>query len=183
MKKFPFLNLARKVGVVTLGLWLAGAGCLLGCEGTVTAVAAQALNRSTSSQHGSSIVADGDACSSSEGHGCCKKKSQKTATRFVAHHNSQSVDIRPNDSESIAAHSSTENRLAELPAGGMRACPFAVSRALAVAKVQGGQMNATAAVSYATAGAIIREQTLSLSTLSPMPNRGHTYLRCCAFLI
>jgi hypothetical protein len=183
MKIFPLLSLARKVGVVALGLWLAGAGCLLGCEGMVTAEAAQALNRSTSSQHGSSIVAEGDACSSSEAHSCCKKKVQKTRIRSIGHHDSQPVTNRAKDSKVGAAHTSTENRLAELPAGGMKACPFAVSRALAVAKVHDGQINATAAVSYTTSGAIVREQTLSLSTLSPLPNRGHTYLRCCAFLI
>ena len=180
---YPLLSLARKFGVLTLGLWLAGAGCLLGCEGTVTAVAAQALDQSASSQHSSSIVADGDACSSSEGHGCCAKKAQKTATRSVANHNHQSVDIRPNDSQSKAVHTFAENRLEEMPASGMRTCPFAVSRALAVSKIHDGQMNATAAVSSAPSSSMVREQTLSLSTLSPMPNRGHTYLRCCAFLI
>jgi len=181
MKMFSLLNLGRKFGVVALGLWLAGAGCLLGCEGTVTAVAAQATNRVLSSQSGSSIVAEGDACSSSQGHSCCKKKAQKT--RSVGHHDSQPVSARAKDSNVVAAYTSTGNRLAEVPPGEMRACPFAVSRALAVAKVQDGKMNATAAGSYAPANAIVREQTLSLSTLSPMPNRGHTYLRCCAFLI
>ena len=183
MKKFLLLNFARKFAVVTLGLWLAGAGCLLGCEGTITAVAAQALNRSTSSPHGASIVAEGDVCSSTEGHGCCKKAARKTRTESATQNTSQTVSNRATESNVVATGTSSENRLAELPGSGMRACPFAVSRALAVAKVHDGQTSATASVSHSTAGAIVRERTLSLSTLSPMPNRGHTYLRCCAFLI
>jgi hypothetical protein len=183
MKVFPPLNLARKFGVITLGLWLAGAGCLLGCEGMVKAVAAQSFDKSTSSQHNSSIVAEGNACSSSERHGCCKKTVRKTRPTSAAHNSGQPVSNRSEEAYALANQVSTENRLDELPSSGMRPCPFSVSRELAVARVHDGQMDATAAVSYKTAGGIIREQTLFLATLSTMPNRGHTYLRCCSFLI
>jgi len=151
----------------------------LGCEGMFTAVAGQEVN-SSSSQHHSTIVADSNACSSNEGHGCCKTKVREPRSTRAVHSPS-----RPGDrtTDAFVAHKSSESRLAESSTGGMKTCPFAISRALAVSKIHDGQMNATTAVSQAMSRALVREQTLPLSTLSPMPNRGHTYLRCCAFLI
>jgi hypothetical protein len=143
----------------------------------VTAIAAQDLGL-----HHGTVAADGDACSSSEGHGCCKKKAQATRNAPAVNTSGQRVKTRTDDSQSVAHHTSRAS-LAESSTSGMKSCPFAVARALAVAKIHDGQMNATAAVSHVMAGTLVREQTLPLSTLSPMPNRGHTYLRCCAFLI
>lgn len=169
------LKLSRKIGVVAIALWLAGAGCLLGCEGTIAASAGQHHDRSTNSSQTPTIVAEGDACASNEGHGCCKKKTRAHRT------------TPENAGTSAASHSlaqnQTERRLAESPASGMNTCPFAISRAIAVAKIHDGQMSAIAAVPHALTAASVREQKLSLSTTSPLPNRGHTYLRCCSFLI
>lgn len=164
---------------MALGFWLAGAGCLLGCEGMVTAAAGQETNLSSHSSQTSPIVAEGNACSSSEGHSCCKKKaSEVRRTRAV--HDANAEVLRAN---APTTQDFTEGRLAESSTNGMNKCPFAISRALAVAKIHDSQMGATAAVSHESPAARVREQKSSLSTLSPMPNRGHTYLSCCAFLI
>lgn len=174
MKMSLLLQLSRKIGVVAIALWLAGAGCLLGCEGTVTAAAEQHSSRSGDNQT-PTIAAEGDACASDEGHGCCKKKTRAHRNTFA-------------NAKAVAANytstpKSTESRLAESPTSGMNTCPFAMSRAIAVAKIHDGQMTATAAVPHVLTAASVREQKLSLSTTSPLPNRGHTYLRCCSFLI
>jgi hypothetical protein len=65
----------------------------------------------------------------------------------------------------------------------MKACPFAISRALSVAKLRDGQMSETGGLSPVLPGQVDREQKLVLSAISPLPNRGHTYLHCCSFLI
>ena len=39
--KFSFLKIARVGMAATLVLWVAGAGCLLGCEGMMTAAASE----------------------------------------------------------------------------------------------------------------------------------------------
>ena len=168
------LQLSRKIGVAAVALWLAGAGCLLGCEGTVAASAGQHHNRSAKSDQSQTIVAEGDACASNEGHGCCKKKARA--------HRDTPANAGPVAANHTSAQKSTESRLAESPTNGMT-CPFAISRAIAVAKIHDGQMSATAAVPHVLTAASVREQKLSLSATSPLPNRGHTYLRCCSFLI
>jgi hypothetical protein len=174
----PLLKLVRKLGVFALGFWLAGAGCLLGCEGMVTAAAGQDSNLSSNSDHASTI-AEGNACSSGEGHGCCKKKSRavRSTPAIPGAHGEALVRRNP-----LTAQNLTWVQLAESSTTSMNACPFAISRALAVAKIHDSQM-ATAVVSTELHSAIVREQESSLSTLSPMPIRGPTYLRCCAFLI
>ena len=169
------LQLSRKIGVVAIALWLAGAGCLLGCEGTVAASAELHHDRSASANQIPTIAAEGDACASNEGHGCCKKKAR--ASR------STPANARAVTSNHTSRQKSTESRSAESPTSGMNTCPFAISRAIAVAKIHDGQITASAAVLHVLTAASVREQKLSLSTTSPLPNRGHTYLRCCSFLI
>lgn len=168
------LQLSRKFGVVAIALWLAGAGCLLGCEGSITAATRQQHNRSATNQT-HAIVAEGDACDSNEGHACCKKKTR-------AHRNTL-ANGGPVTAYHTSAQRSTESRLVESPTSSMTTCPFAISRAIAVAKIHDAQVSATAAVPRVLNPPSVREQKLSLSTTSPLPNRGHTYLRCCSFLI
>lgn len=169
------LQFSRKLGVVAIALWLAGAGCLLGCEGTVAAAAGQHHDRSANSNQTPTFVAEGDACASNEGHGCCKKKTR-------AHRNT-AADAEPVAANHSLKQNQTGSRFAELPTSGMNTCPFAISRAIAVGKIHDGQISAIAAVPHVLTATSVREQKLPLSTTSPLPNRGHTYLRCCSFLI
>ena len=172
MKLFSLSRLVRKLAVITLAFWLAGAGCLLGCEGMAAAAPAEQLKLTSSSDQSSTLVVEGDACASTEGHSCCKKKSraarkQPTGTPAAAG----------------AERDLTSTKLNESSTSGMKACPFAISRALSVAKLRDGQMSATEGLSPIVPGEAVREQKLVLSTVSPLPNRGHTYLHCCSFLI
>src|SRR5687767_15790062 len=75
MKLFSPTGLVRKLAVFILAFWIAGAGCLLGCEGMAAAASAEHLNLTSTSNHSSSLIVEGDACASTEGHSCCKKKS------------------------------------------------------------------------------------------------------------
>ena len=173
MKLFSPTRLARKLAVITLAFWLAGAGCLLGCEGMAAAASDEHSNLTSSSNH-NSLVVEGDACASTEGHDCCKKKSRaarKQATTVPAAEVSQSAELNL-----------TSTKLNESSTSGVKACPFAVSRALSVAKLRDGQLHATGLSPMLSLGAVT-EQKLVLSAISALPNRGHTYLRCCSFLI
>lgn len=173
MKVFSPTRLVRKAAVVTLALWLAGAGCLLGCEGVAAAVPADHHESSVSSSQTSKLVVEGDACASTEGHSCCKKKARAAKKQTTAHASQvrRGVEV------------SSSRKLNESSTSGVKACPFAISRALSVAKLRDGQMIAAAATSPLPLAEGVREQKLALSTLSPLPNRGHTYLTCCSFLI
>src|SRR5688500_3048978 len=79
-------KIVRFVLAPLLSLWVAGAGCMLGCEGMVAAAvmgAEQHGNTSLNSAQGVTIVASGHACSSgssasklkNKAHNCCKQSS------------------------------------------------------------------------------------------------------------
>ena len=172
MKLFSLTRLARKLAVITLAFWLAGAGCLLGCEGITASAAAEHSNLSSNSNP--TLVVEGDACASTEGHSCCKKKSRvasKPTTAVAA------AEVFQRSEGNL-----TSTRLNESSTSGVKACPFAISRALSVAKLRDGQINATG-WSPGLPLQAVREQNLVLSKISSLPNRGHTYLHCCSFLI
>lgn len=167
-------KLVRKLAVITLAFWLAGAGCLLGCEGMAAAAPAEQLNLTSSPNQSSTLIVEGDACASTEGHGCCKKKSPAARKQSTA----RAAEVSYRAERDLAS-----TKLNESSTSGMKACPFAISRALSVAKLRDGQMSASAELSPTLPGQAVREQRLVLSTISPLPNRGHTYLHCCSFLI
>ena len=173
MNAFSPIKLVRKAAVLMLALWLAGAGCLLGCEGTAAAAASAHHESSSSSVKTSTLVVEGDACASSENHSCCKKRS--TAAKKQPSTPVTQVHKQPHDPSSVKLNESSNT--------GMSACPFAVARALSVAKVRDGDASAVTPASYVLSGRPDSEQTRALSAISPLPNRGHTYLRCCSFLI
>jgi len=174
MKLFSPTRLVRKLAVITLAFWLAGAGCLLGCEGMAAAAPAE-LNLTSTSNHSSRLIVEGDACASTEGHSCCKKKS--TAAK------KQPTAIPAVEVPQGAERDLSTTKLNESSTGGMKVCPFAISRALSVAKSRDGQVSSTPGLSAILPGQAVREQKLVLSAISPLPNRGHTYLHCCSFLI
>jgi hypothetical protein len=66
----------------------------------------------------------------------------------------------------------------------MMDCPLAVNSAAALSKAKPdlSRLSLTPPIAgYALPGN--RAQTTALSTPLRLPNRGHTYLRCCVFLI
>src|SRR5918994_6854854 len=84
MKLFSPLRLVRNLAVITLAFWLAGAGCLLGCEGLAVAAPDQHQSSASGSHGASSLVVEGDACASTESHSCCKKKSRAAKNQPTA---------------------------------------------------------------------------------------------------
>jgi len=175
MKLFSPTRLVRKLAVTTLAFWLAGAGCLLGCEGMAAAASADNLNLASTSSQSSRLIVEGDACASTAAHSCCRKKSPAARKQPKA---------VPAAGVSLSAgRDLTTTKLNESSRSGMKACPFAISRALSVAKLRDGQMSSTSGLSALLPPQSVREQKLVLSAISPLPNRGHTYLHCCSFLI
>jgi len=63
-------------------------------------------------------------------------------------------------------------------------CPLSVGKAAIAAKIRNNEVAAGPVVENSILPAEnFLEQTASLSTPPRLPNRGHTYLRCCVFLI
>jgi hypothetical protein len=173
------VKIVRFVLATVLSLWVAGAGCMLGCEGMIAAAAtdpsANASQHVNASQelHGSTIVASGHACSSGEGnrtHNCCKKKSSEAQSK------SEPASSPGTRAAALNAGSSSSEM--------MNDCPFAVRRAAIVNKVRNGEVSSAPAPTHSILlSDISSEQMVPLSAPARIPNRGHTYLRCCVFLI
>jgi hypothetical protein len=174
-----------------LSLWITGAGCMLGCEGMV-ATAATAGNgpdasSSVHSGHSLTIVATGHACSSkgssavssevrNQSHDCCKQNRPEPLTE-------RQTERRP-DIERTNAGAATTVESGASSSGMTGDCPLAVSKTAVVVKSRRSEAGTPQLVahSYLPAQNFI-EQSVPLSTPRLLPNRGHTYLRCCVFLI
>lgn len=171
MRKFSPVRIVRLLLATTLSLWVAGAGCILGCEGMIASAAnSGGLESTHHSDKDQTVVAAGHACSSGEAnksHDCCKKSP-----------------------DSVKPAKPTKNRDASLlelsgsSSGAMNGCPLAVSRASIVAKTRESDLNSSPALAQSILPELkSAERTAPLSSPLRLPNRGHTYLRCCVFLI
>ena len=168
MSVLPSLRAVRFGLAPLLSLWIAGAGCMLGCASMAASEASLKTNSGHHKESSSTIVASGHACSSKKSHDCCKKSSDEEASPEVSQSN-------PLNEALVTSGGSSSGPIN---------CPFAVSRAAVVTKAQGRDMNASAVLAVSNpAQQNLLEQTASLSPPLRLPNRGHTYLRCCVFLI
>ena len=159
-----FLSSIRVVRLalsLTVALWMAGAGCLLGC-GNMEAMAAAPEPDATV------VVAANDSCAAMHGHDCCAKRA-KTAPQASSQDSIANGDLTAVEGDGISS--------------GAMDCPMAVNASAALSKVQNDD---TSVALLPAAGEVLSHATEQLRPLAPplrLPNRGHTYLRCCVFLI
>jgi len=141
-----------------LVLWISGTGCLLGC-GNMSTVSSSASNVTN-------VMVAGDACAAAHSHDCCAHERANLKQRKK----SQSP-------EHFALHMNGVSLL-------MEGCPLAVNATAALSKARPEQHStqpvASIAPELAAPGAAFDRPFVPLPRL---PNRGHTYLSCCAFLI
>jgi hypothetical protein len=165
MRFFASIKVLRVALSLTVAFWMAGAGCMLGC-GNMTAMAASDHAPSTDA----TVVVANDSCAAMHGHDCCAKRAAKKApAKEASEFLSPIAAALESDGFSPAAMD----------------CPLAVNASAALAKVQ-QQDDPDAVVTSETHREIfasLSEQSRALATPLRLPNRGHTYLRCCVFLI
>ena len=163
----PLAKIVRLFLATALSLWVAGAGCLLGCEGMMTAMASETAAVAHHAAGNLNLVVSGEACASAKSHDCCAKRKHDAQPKAQPSEK-QTAPIVETDS------SSSE----------MTACPLAMSRTAVAAKNSGGEAgSATTIVKANLPTQNLLEQAAPLVTQVQLPNRGHTYLRCCSFLI
>jgi hypothetical protein len=184
VRLFPAMRTLSQVKAIRmllaplLALWIAGAGCMLGCEGMVAAAAqSRDANAIQHSKHTSTIVASGHACASggTGNHNCCKKSVEEVSPEIGSSVDSQA---RPRNEGGALI-------LSGVPSSGMMdPCPFAVGRSATIAKTRSADTSAAPQLPQSTLQfQSLTEQTTPLSSPLRLPNRGHTYLHCCVFLI
>ncbi|HEV2828646.1 MAG TPA: hypothetical protein VGW76_13695 [Pyrinomonadaceae bacterium] len=167
------MKIVRAVLALAVALWMAGAGCMLGCENMVSAAASD--KHSTASAQ--IIVASGEACASMQSHNCCAKRGAKSASK-PAHKPAETLtgSIAP-ATRAIAAESGVSS-------SPMMDCPLAVNATAALSKPRQDQSSIALPSDDATASVSNTiEQSIAFARPLRLPNRGHTYLRCCVFLI
>jgi hypothetical protein len=174
MSTIPLTRVVQMLLAPLLAIWIAGGGCMLGCEGMVAAATHDPdANAMQHSAHTSTIVASGHACASGEtgNHNCCKKSVENVAPEI-------GPDRGPRNESSAATI------LSSVPSSGMMDCPFAIGRSATVAKTRSADVSAAPQLLQSTLHfQSFAEQTTRLSSPLRLPNRGHTYLHCCVFLI
>lgn len=69
-----FSVIVRRIGASVLVLWLAGVGCIIGCEMNAAAAPAGDVE----------IAVEGESCDAASGHDCCEK-ADKNAPAGVGH--------------------------------------------------------------------------------------------------
>lgn len=133
----------------------------------MTAAASESVGMAHHAAGDLNLVVSGDACASAKSHDCCAKRNHRTHPKAQAGEGQAAtlVETDPSSSE-------------------MTACPLAMTRTAVAAKNAGGETSSATTVSPANLPSLnLLEQTAPLVTQVRLPNRGHTYLRCCSFLI
>ena len=166
MPRSRLAQIIRYPLAIALSLWIAGVGCMMGCEG----MSANGATRSVSlASHASDLatIVSGDTCASSKSHDCCAhRRSGKRAVQIQT--------AAPNPTFEDVSQSSN----------GMQECPLAANHGAVVSPSRRNAVDA--GIVTATPGVAMQdlsEATIPVSSKLRLPNRGHTYLRCCAFLI
>lgn len=168
------MRLARVGLSLAVAFWMAGAGCLLGCEAMVSAASD---NVSAKPAQGLAAIVSGDACASVKSHDCCAKhgakSTPKSATESSASRTSSDSSARPKGERLVTATSAP-----------MMSCPLALN-ASAILSKSGVDQDSAPALPARTINPVTVLPVWGSAFLHPLrlPNRGHTYLRCCVFLI
>lgn len=169
MRSLGSIRIVRVTLALAVAFWMAGAGCLLGCE---SMIAAASSGEPQSQFSDLTVVASGDACASMRSHDCCAKRNKHAQT---SHSTTPATDATSTSAFALVlGHTPTS----------MRECPLAVT-ATAVLSKTNHNPSAGPLLLARPSGFIpqVEEQTRPLSQQIRLPNRGHTYLRCCVFLI
>jgi len=194
MRFLSSIRIVRVSLALAVALWMAGAGCLLGCESMTVAASREIAPPANAA----GVVVAGEACASMstmQSHDCCARRahaaSKAIAKTRSSSHRSQfdtvSRDLIPaQKNDDLQVIGNTLSREFELGATfpTMMDCPLAVN-ATAVLSKAGADDSNVALPTSAERGPLsnLTKQTIVLGRPLRLPNRGHTYLRCCVFLI
>ena len=178
MRFLSSIRIVRVSLALAVALWMAGFGCLLGCENMVSA---QPSTESASSANSTAIVVTGEACASMQSHDCCAKRKANSTAKAVAKPTADKGQVVasagniPSDSLFLALGTNIPS---------MMDCPLAVNATAALTKARPDQSHL--ALPSRTEVASLSNPSEQISAFARplrLPNRGHTYLHCCSFLI
>src|SRR6185295_1168773 len=91
MRLLSSIRIVRVSLALAVALWMAGAGCMLGCENMTSAAAA---NDHHPAAEATVIVASGEACASMRSHDCCARGASRTS-KSQTNTNHSNASARP----------------------------------------------------------------------------------------
>jgi hypothetical protein len=168
MRSFRPARIFRLTLAISVSLWMAGAGCLLGCSNVVHA------SPQDSNDDVNTVVAD-DSCSAKHSHDCCAKKKQPLEARGSQF----KVETVAGATPAVPVPG------IKAGPGSMKDCPLAINASAVVSKARSDGYDESIARDNSSFVVPETSNTFSLtrSSESLLLNRGPTYLRCCVFLI
>jgi hypothetical protein len=179
MRFLSSIRIVRVSLALAVAFWMAGAGCLLGCENMVSA---ETSTEAASPANSSAIIVSGEACASTHSHDCCAKHNAHSAAKAVTKSTSEKHQFVVDSDKKIPADSLFAALGATFPS--MMECPLAVNASAILSKA--GPDDSNVALPSSSQRASLSnppEQTRAFAHPLRLPNRGHTYLHCCSFLI
>ena len=164
---------------LAVAFWMAGAGCMIGCENMVSAATSTEIAPPADSP---AIVVTGEACASMQSHDCCAKRNAHSAAKAVTKPTSDQRQSVADSGKRISVDSVFPALGGTFPT--MMDCPLAVNATAVLSKARPDQSN-VALPSRSEMASLSNppEQTSAFARPLRLPNRGHTYLHCCSFLI
>jgi hypothetical protein len=176
MQHLSSIKALRVATALSLVFWVSGLTCAFGCESFPMTGSSQSTEHG---QSGSNVTQDKSAsCAAHATHSCCSKhhaSSQHAAT------SSENASSRGMQFDVLMAPGSSA---AMQIAGGMaHECPLAINGTALATKL--GTDESTIAIAFepgASPQASVGQLAVPAAPLF-YSNRGHTYLRCCVFLI
>lgn len=149
---------------------------MFGCGEMSAAAASEPVPQAESNKL--STIVTGDACAAHGSHDCCAKNKAQASQPKI-----QNPKRRP--PLKLEAVLAQREALNNVPSNGVGECPLALSRAIAISKVSDRRdliiADAVAAEPFTVLPS--SEFKAAVTPAARLPNRGHTYLHCCVFLI
>ena len=170
------MKIPRVVIALSLVFWVSGLGCVFGCaspantsaEGATVAQHHEALSDPTT-------IVSGDSCASRADHSCCAKHGAASGHRKTTDKVASAQDLRSGLVSS--------SPVLDLAGGMIRQCPMALNVTALASKARTDESTTSIAFQPAALPLVSVGQLAVPSASSFFNNRGHTYLRCCVFLI
>lgn len=166
--RFKLRALARRLSAVTLGLWLAGAGCLLVCEAKASEVEDEEDGR----------PAQTESCPAFSGSDCCRHNSEESSD------GDEEREVREDDAAASSAQTATTSiRRSSHSTSETKCCPLGGQSADSSRRISVSDNPETQTGSLMKFTSRLRTRAELHSHHPRAQDRGGTHLRCCVFLI
>jgi hypothetical protein len=176
----------RLVVSLSLVLWVGGAGCVFGCETLAMAASGQGAAATDHNQAhlDLSTLVSGEACASAADHNCCAKHHASSAQSVIIRSTKRArASGKPGPNSVDRPGVATSSIVLALSDGTMHTCPLAMNATALATKARSDESTNSVALAPVNLTAIDLEKPTTSFPPTFFNNRGHTYLRCCVFLI